>query len=77
VALIERPVINAEKCDGCGICVDICDGAGFKLVAGKAVVDPEAECNFCSICEAACPTGAISCFYEIVLEEGPGLGSKN
>ncbi|MFQ5826419.1 MAG: 4Fe-4S binding protein, partial [Dehalococcoidia bacterium] len=75
--ILERPVIDAEKCDGCGICVDICDGAGFRLVAGKAVVNPGAECDFCSICEAACPTDAISCFYEIVLDEDPGKGGEN
>jgi ferredoxin len=27
------------------------------------------ECGWCTQCEAVCPTGAISCAFEIVIEE--------
>lgn len=74
MAITERPVIDVEKCDGCGICVDVCDGIGFKLVDGKAVAVSTSNCDFCSVCEAACPTGAIACFFEVVLEEGTAPG---
>ncbi len=63
-----RPVINFEKCIGCGNCQEVCP-AVFHLNQdlGKAeVMDPEG-CEFAGCCEAAaenCPVEAIT------LEEG-------
>ena len=53
------PVIEEEKCDGCGICVEMCPTGVMALVDGKAlIVNPEL-CAFDGSCEDACPNGAI------------------
>ncbi len=67
--MVEKPVIDPEKCNGCGLCVAVCAGGGLMLVDNVATVDPSVNCDWCTVCEAVCPTGAISCPYEIVIEE--------
>ncbi|MFN2242763.1 MAG: indolepyruvate ferredoxin oxidoreductase subunit alpha [Anaerolineae bacterium] len=50
--------IHAERCDGCGACLEVCPRGALYLLEGKAVVD-EALCRECEVCVAACPTEAI------------------
>ena len=40
------------------------------LVESEIIVIETEECGWCTLCELVCPTGAISCRYEIVVEEG-------
>ena len=51
-------VISAERCDGCGACVEVCPEGAIYLVDGKATVDG-ALCRDCEACMAACPREAI------------------
>jgi len=56
------PVINTEKCDGCWICVDICEGDVFYgSVKGQIPVIPyPEECWHDASCVLECPIeGAI------------------
>jgi MinD superfamily P-loop ATPase len=64
----ENPVINTEKCQGCGLCVSVC-GCGALVIVGKSVMVMDVgECRWCTLCELVCPNGAISCPFEIVME---------
>jgi MinD superfamily P-loop ATPase len=61
------PEIEVEKCDGCGLCVSVCARHGLILVDNVVTLVKEVECDWCTECEAVCPTGAISCPFEIVI----------
>jgi predicted Fe-Mo cluster-binding NifX family protein/ferredoxin len=50
-------VVLPEKCDGCGICEDVCPANAIK-VNGQAIVQPEL-CTGCQLCVAECPNNAI------------------
>jgi NAD-dependent dihydropyrimidine dehydrogenase PreA subunit len=54
------PVIDPDKCEGCGECVNICPTESIEIANEKAVVVKADECTECQACEAACPNGAIS-----------------
>ncbi|WP_045216357.1 4Fe-4S binding protein [Desulfonatronovibrio magnus] len=70
----ELPVtihINPDRCDGCGICKDVCPVEALNVInsarrPGKKliVVDPQL-CHGCGVCQATCPKEAIAL---------PGLG---
>jgi len=51
-------VVNKEKCDGCGECVEVCPISAIQIQNGKAVVSD--NCIDCGICVRSCPIGAIS-----------------
>jgi MinD superfamily P-loop ATPase len=63
------PEIDAEKCMGCGECVEHCPTHAVALVEGKATIVGPEDCTYCTDCEAFCPQGAIQCPFEIVLKE--------
>ncbi|MFC1873973.1 ATP-binding protein [Chloroflexota bacterium] len=63
------PVIDPSKCNGCGLCIEVCQcGALVKFQEIVTVVETE-DCGWCLQCEIVCPTGAIVCPFEIVIEE--------
>ena len=67
--MAEMPVIDLEKCDGCGLCISVCYCKALVMVGNVVTVIETAECGWCTQCEAICPTGALSCPFEIVSEE--------
>ena len=51
-------VVDPEKCNACGTCVDTCPVEAITL-NDVAKVDPD-ECIDCGSCEDECPEGAIT-----------------
>ena len=67
--MTEVPVINQEKCIGCGLCVSVCTCGALVLVNNVVtIIETEVGCDWCTVCEAVCPTGAIACPFEIIIE---------
>jgi uncharacterized Fe-S center protein len=63
------PQIVIEKCNGCGLCITVCK-CNALIQKGNSITVVEVDnCGWCTQCEAVCPTGAISCPFEIVVEE--------
>ncbi|MHC1582259.1 MAG: 4Fe-4S binding protein [Candidatus Syntropharchaeia archaeon] len=52
-------VVDPEKCDGCGTCVDECSTGAITIENDVAVVNEE-ECVDCEVCVDACPNEAIT-----------------
>jgi len=51
--------VDAEKCTGCGLCVDVCPVEVIKMEDDIAVVDADG-CTDCGACVDECPNDAIS-----------------
>ena len=67
--MAEMPVVDLEKCNGCGLCVSVCRYNVLVMVNNVVTVVETRECDWCTVCEAVCSTGAISCPFEIVIEK--------
>ena len=52
--------IDAEKCDGCGLCAQSCHEGAIGIVEGKAKLLREDFCDGLGDCLPGCPAGAIS-----------------
>ncbi len=63
------PQINIEKCDGCGLCVGVCQNNGLEMHDEVVVFIGGDACTWCGLCEAVCPLNAISCPFDIILDE--------
>lgn len=65
----EMPLVDPEKCSGCGLCVSVCRCQALVLVSGRITIIESKLCGWCTQCEAVCPTEAIRCPFEIVIED--------
>jgi ferredoxin len=53
------PLIDQQRCTGCGLCERLCPTKAVEVRGRRAlIVRPEA-CTFCDVCESYCPEGAI------------------
>lgn len=62
MALVERKIveIDADKCNGCGVCADACHEGAIQMVDGKARLVSDHYCDGLGDCLGPCPTGAIT-----------------
>ncbi|HVP56617.1 MAG TPA: mercury methylation ferredoxin HgcB [bacterium] len=51
--------LNAEKCTGCGMCVDVCPHGVFEIRDRKAGITDLDLCMECGACALNCARGAI------------------
>lgn len=63
------PMIRADRCTGCGDCLEACPAGVLELREGKAVLARPEDCRYCGDCETLCPEGAIALPFEIVFSE--------
>lgn len=61
------PIIDVEKCNGCGLCVEVCSCQALVIVDNVISIHETDECGWCTLCEAVCTEGAITCPFEIIL----------
>ena len=66
--MAEMPRIDQETCDGCGLCISVCDCGAIVLIEDTITIVETENCQWCTMCEAVCPTGALTCAFEIVIE---------
>ena len=53
------PVVDDEKCSGCGECANICQFNAIVSIGKNTLVFPEL-CHSCGGCARVCPSGAIT-----------------
>lgn len=66
------PVINQQKCNGCGDCIVQCPTDALGWQDDKANLLYPDLCLYCATCEDICPTNAIELPFLIVKTEKRG-----
>ena len=56
---IDTPQVDAERCDGCGKCSQLCQYSAI-ICLKETVMTFEQLCHSCGGCMLVCPTGAIT-----------------
>lgn len=51
--------VDRDRCNGCGLCLEVCPSDTLSLVNGKAAVTGDRSLS-CGQCAAVCPVGAIT-----------------
>ncbi len=59
VPMIEGPVIDENRCNACGKCIEVCPKDSITIIDGK-IIHLTDDCILCSHCYAVCPMEAIS-----------------
>lgn len=57
---MSKPLIDADSCTACGVCIDTCPCDVLELVDDVATVTDEDSCIACAECLEECAFGAIT-----------------
>ena len=60
------PLLDPDRCDGCGLCISVCQSGLLYLENGKIAIETSGTCDWCTDCETVCATNAITCPLEII-----------
>jgi len=70
--MAEMPTIEPARCNGCGLCVEVCHCGVLAIVDNVVKLNIKPECkgctHWCALCELVCPNGAISYPFDVVIE---------
>jgi MinD superfamily P-loop ATPase len=67
--MVKIPIIDKGKCRGCGLCLSVCNVDVIILIDNRATILKMMDCDWCTLCEAVYPNGAITCPVGIVIED--------
>jgi len=56
---VKVPTLEAERCQGCGKCSEICQFSAIVTISKKALIFPE-MCHNCGGCVLVCPNNALT-----------------
>jgi NAD-dependent dihydropyrimidine dehydrogenase PreA subunit len=62
--------LDAERCTGCGICLNVCPHGVFAKQNGCVTLAAAEACMECGACQVNCPFGAIQ------VESGVGCAAS-
>lgn len=66
------PTIDLRRCNGCGMCEELCPTAAVEMRGGRAEIVRPDDCTFCEVCESYCPEGAIGRPFTVVFAPTAG-----
>ncbi|MDA8169849.1 MAG: mercury methylation ferredoxin HgcB [Nitrospiraceae bacterium] len=52
--------LDAGKCAGCGMCIEVCPHGVFRLEGKRAVITDPDGCMECGACAVNCASGALA-----------------
>lgn len=52
--------LDEAKCTGCGMCMEVCPHAVFRMNSRHAEIRDRDACMECGACSKNCPVGAVS-----------------